>query len=103
VADPTLFELGTLGASGLALLVSSWKGLAKRNVDALDKTIVDLTTAVDSLRKELRDLRDTDIGQAKDIGNLQSAVAGLEKRIDGQGAAWRSELDKLAPRKLRGQ
>lgn len=47
------------------------------------------------LSVEIRHLRDTDIGQAKDIGYLQSTVAALEKRINGQGAHYQQEFDKL--------
>lgn len=115
MTDPEL--LATIGASVLGggslggIVVKLFTASAARNVHHLDETIEGLRLAIDELRKgfatsldnlrhEISRLRETDIAQAKDIGRLQGDLANLEKRIDGQGAAYRAELDKLAPRKL---
>lgn len=101
MADPTVFEVTSMVGTAVALAISSWKALAKRNVDTLDKTLEHLAKSVDDLGKQLQDLRLTDNSQAGQIARMQADVENLEKRIDGQGKAHREELDRIAPRTLR--
>jgi chromosome segregation ATPase len=116
---PTLHELAAYGTSGLALLVASWKRLQRRDddhekaeekrrneqhqalLDAIKELRGEMREQISELSREIRHLRETDIRQATEIGNLQSGLAALEKRVNGQAVAHREELDRIAPRKLR--
>lgn len=115
MTDPLeLLLAGGGGAGAGALLVGAVKWLGARSVNALDKTLEHLEKSIKEqgsemknligeLTREMRALRDTDIRQAEQIGNLQADIKHLRERVDGQGAAWRAEIDRIAPRKLAQQ
>lgn len=116
-----MYELAANGTSGLALLVASWKRLARRDdehskaeekrrdeafktiFDAIRELRTEMREQLTDLGREIRHLRETDISQAAQIGALQEGIKGLEKRIDGQSAEHRVEMDRIAPRKLRDE
>lgn len=106
MVDPIDTLIGAGAGAGLGSLVMSLlKGSAARNISTLDKTLehleksikdqaAEMRQLIGELTHEMRQLRDTDIGQAKDIGALQKGLTDLEKRVDGQGAHYREQLEE---------
>jgi septal ring factor EnvC (AmiA/AmiB activator) len=95
MSDPT--DLVLVGGGGLTvggLIVGLLKWLGSRNISALDKTLSELASAVTELRKEVRELREANIAQAKDIGSLQKDNELLRERLDGLAGHWRQQFDE---------
>lgn len=77
-------ELGAVGVGGLTvggLLVGLLKFAGSRNISALDDTLKSLNASVQTLTKDVRDLREANIGLAKDIGSLSRQVEEQDKEI----------------------
>lgn len=89
--DLLAYSIGGAGVGGL--LISLVKSLGARQITTLDKTISELGESIKGLAHDIRNLRETDIAQAKDIGALQQSVKDLTTRVDGQGTYYRRELD----------
>lgn len=82
MSDPTeLAGVGVGGATAGGLLIWLLKASGSRNIGALDDTLKTLRSAVDSLSKEVRDLRETNIGLAKDIGALKERDTHQEREM----------------------
>lgn len=93
--DPTdMVLVGGGGATVGGIIVGLVRLLGARSINALDKTLERLAATIEELGRDIRVLRETDIAQAKDIGSLQQAFQGLEKRVDGQGAYYREQFEE---------
>lgn len=110
MAEPTDLLLGSgIGATVVGVLAAAVRWLGGRNINALDKTLehldksireqgAEMKQLIGELTREMRALRDTDIRQAEQIGALQQSQKSLADRIDGQGAHYRQQYERLAER-----
>jgi chromosome segregation ATPase len=107
MSDPT--ELAGVGVGGLTIggiLVGLLKVAGSRNITALDDTLKSLRTSVEVLAKDVRDLREANIGLAKDIGSLTRRVEEQDKEIAGlrrQLHRWGNFLQRIALKTATGE
>lgn len=77
-------ELAGIGGAGVgvgALVMGLLKFSGSRNIASLDDTLKSLRASVDVLGKDVRDLREANIGLAKDIGSLMRRVEEQDREI----------------------
>lgn len=104
MSDPTdIAPVIGASAGGGALVTGVLMGLLKwsgsRNINQLDHTLQALNASVAELTKQVQNLREANIGLAKDLGALQESQKNLQHRVDGQAQHWREEFEKLRRRK----
>lgn len=102
MVDPGDVLIGAGGTGGVAIIgVIAWKlfGVsASRNLETLDDTLKTLAGSIAELGRDIRNLRETDVRQAEQIGALQQGQKSLTERVDGQGNFWREEFAKAKRR-----
>ena len=94
------------GATVAGMLVALLRFAGSRNISALDDTLKSLRASTDILSKDVRDLREANIGLAKDIGALSGRIDAHEKEIATVRRhvhRWGAFLQKLTLRTATGE
>ena len=82
MSDPLDIAMGAGGGATVAgMLVALLRFAGSRNISALDDTLKSLRASTDILSKDVRDLREANIGLAKDIGALSGRIDAHEKEL----------------------
>ncbi len=84
------------GVVGLGtVLWGAVKYLGGRQLKQYDEHIQHLTASITALSKTIQELREANIGLAKDIGAQTSATATNRERIDEATKFWREQLKEM--------
>lgn len=107
MSDPN--ELAAVGVGGMTvggLLIGLLKLAGSRNIATLDDTLKSLRASADVLAKDVRDLREANIGLAKDIGALAQRADAADReteRLRRHIHRWGTFLQRLTLRTATGE